>query len=246
MIIQSNGIQYDLSDPIDISIPLHDGPNQLNCYYAPHFRIDPVVSGNFIGDMRQGGLLNYKNVHLNPHGNGTHTECLAHIADTDLTINKALKHFHFTAQLITVNPAKTENGDSMITLAQLQDLVLPKIEALIIRTMPNPSDKRSRNYNKTNPPYLEAAAATFIRKKNIDHLLVDLPSLDREEDGGLLAAHKAFWNLPDQPRTGSTITELIYVPNTIEDGLYLLNLQIAGFEMDATPSKPVLYRRQMI
>ena len=35
---------------------------------------------------------------------------------------------------------------------------------------------------------------------------------------------------------------MIYVPNDIDDGMYLLNLQIASFENDASPSKPVLYR----
>jgi len=34
----------------------------------------------------------------------------------------------------------------------------------------------------------------------------------------------------------------VYVPNSIEDGIYLLNLQIASFENDASPSKPVLYK----
>jgi hypothetical protein len=38
-----------------------------------------------------------------------------------------------------------------------------------------------------------------------------------------------------------TITEFIYVPNKVKDGSYILNLQIAPFENDATPSKPVLY-----
>jgi len=31
------------------------------------------------------------------------------------------------------------------------------------------------------------------------------------------------------------------VNNSIKDGLYLLNLQIASFEIDVSPSKPVLY-----
>jgi arylformamidase len=34
---------------------------------------------------------------------------------------------------------------------------------------------------------------------------------------------------------------MIYVPNSIFDGTYLLNIQIASFENDASPSKPVLY-----
>ena len=42
-------------------------------------------------------------------------------------------------------------------------------------------------------------------------------------------------------RDECTITELIYVPNEIKDGLYLLQIQIASLEIDASPSKPVLY-----
>jgi hypothetical protein len=41
-------------------------------------------------------------------------------------------------------------------------------------------------------------------------------------------------------RLEATITEMIYVPDNVADGSYLLNLQIA-FENDASPSKPVLY-----
>jgi hypothetical protein len=40
----------------------------------------------------------------------------------------------------------------------------------------------------------------------------------------------------------ATITEFIFVPNTVLDGTYFLNLQIAPFENDATPSKPILYK----
>ena len=39
----------------------------------------------------------------------------------------------------------------------------------------------------------------------------------------------------------ATITEMIFVQDAIEDGTYLLNLQIASFENDASPSKPILY-----
>ena len=74
------------------------------------------------------------------------------------------------------------------------------------------------------------------------HLLIDLPSIDREKDDGLLLAHNAFWNTSGKVRTESTITELIYVPNSVEDGKYILNLQIAPFENDASPSKPILYK----
>lgn len=233
---------FDLHQPIDISIALHEG-KQLNCYYAPPFRTEAYIAGDFIGDIKKGGLLNYKNVFLNPHGNGTHTECFAHIADTELTINAALTKFHFLAQLITVQPQVSENGDLIILKKQIEELFNSEIEAIIIRTTPNSSNKLSRDYNKTNPPYLDVEAARFLCEMGIKHLLIDLPSVDKEEDGGKLAAHHSFWNYPESPRMDATITELIFVPDNILDGIYLLNLQIASFELDATPSKPVLFKK---
>ncbi len=240
MILHYKNYQFDLRSPLDISIALHEG-EQLNCYYAPPFRTEAFVSGNFIGDIKEGGLLNYKNVFFNPHGNGTHTECYAHISDTDLTINKALKQFHFLSQLITISPEVLDNGDRIITKSQLEGKLNSDIEAIIIRTTPNAEEKLIKNYNKTNPPYVEAACATYLREQNINHLLIDLPSVDKEVDGGKLAAHHAFWNIPENPRKNATITELIFVPDSNADGIYLLNLQIASFEMDVTPSKPVIY-----
>ena len=59
-------------------------------------------------------------------------------------------------------------------------------------------------------------------------------------------AHNAFWETKGKefnPKTqNKTITEMIYVPNIIEDGIYMLNLQIAAFVSDATPSRPIIYK----
>ncbi|HMK07274.1 MAG TPA: hypothetical protein VK476_07070, partial [Flavobacterium sp.] len=94
---------------------------------------------------------------------------------------------------------------------------------------------------------LDENAAIFIRETGIEHLLIDLPSVDKEHDEGKLLAHKAFWNvtnvneLNDDARLNATITEMIFVADNVKDGSYLLNLQIVSFENDASPSKPVLY-----
>ena len=133
--------------------------------------------------------------------------------------------------------------DLVITAKQIEKLVkAEEVEALVIRTLPNSIFKRSMHYSHTNWAYLEEEAAKYIRECGIKHLLIDLPSVDREKDEGRLLAHKAFWNYPKNTRHDATITELIYVPAKIDDGQYFLNLQIASFENDATPSKPVLYK----
>ena len=72
--------------------------------------------------------------------------------------------------------------------------------------------------------------------------MIDTPSVDREEDGGVLAFHHAFWQVPENPQFDKTITELIFVDNSIKDGVYLLELQMAAFENDASPSRPTLYK----
>ncbi len=231
----------NLSQPLDISIPLREGMENVNCFYAPPFSSSPVIAGDFVGSTKRGGPLNFLNISLNPHGNGTHTECVGHISKETYTINQCLKEFMFISELISLYPTKIE-GDRVITQEQIE-MALPHIDtnAIIIRTYPNDDLKLRTNYSGANPPYFEAGAIRYLVERGVQHLLVDLPSVDREEDGGKLSAHKAFWNYPENPQKHRTITELVYIPSSIRDGKYLLNLQIASFEIDVSPSKPVLY-----
>lgn len=233
----------DFSNPIDISIPYRTEADATKAWYVSPMTAEPVVMGEWIGSVEKGGSVNFRNLFLNPHGHGTHTECVGHIANEVFSVNQYLKKWFFSALLITINPEK-RNEDAVITLTQIQKAVGKKRpEAIVIRTLPNTDEKLHKNYSSTNPPYLEAEAALWFREIGIDHLLIDLPSVDREEDGGALAAHKAFWNYPENPRMQATITEFIYVPDDVEDGEYLLNLQVAPIENDASPSRPVLFKR---
>jgi len=115
------------------------------------------------------------------------------------------------------------------------------MEAVVIRTLPNSFEKLEQNYSSTNFTYIEDEALKWLAEQNVLHLLVDLPSVDREHDGGLLKAHHAFWNYPNKTREHATITEFVFVDDEIADGTYLLNLQVAPFENDAAPSRPVLF-----
>ena len=179
---------------------------------------------------------------FNPHAHGTHTECVGHITKEVHSINKNLKQFFFLAEVITVAP-EVINDDFVISKTQIQfALGNKKRDAVVLRTLPNMKDKKSKQYSNTNPTYLLEEAAEYLKSKNIKHLLIDLPSVDKEKDEGKLLAHNAFWNTKGKLRLDATITEFIYVPNKVKDGCYMLNLQIAPFENDATPSKPVLYK----
>lgn len=260
MIAKINNFEIDLSKPIDISIPLTNTDENPIAWYIEKPVIEPVVFGDWIGKVSEGkSSTNFNNIFFNPHGHGTHTECLGHITNDFFSINQSLKQFFFYAKLITVEPEKI-GEDYVITkesistslnvtsLDRASTSLSVTNEALIIRTLPNQKEKKSRKYSNTNPPYLSEEAAIFIRESEIQHLLIDLPSVDKEHDDGKLLAHKAFWNVKDthnlnsDARFNATITEMIYVPDEIEDGSYILNLPIASFENDASPSKPILYK----
>lgn len=238
----------DFSKPLDISIPLTNSDDNPIAWYIDKPVIEPVRFGDWIGKVSEGNSsTNFNNIQFNPHGHGTHTECLGHITKDFYSINQGLKTFFFTAELVTLRPY-IHGEDHVITKIQIQAALEGKMpEAIIIRTLPNEKEKLSRKYSNTNPPYLDESAARFIRESGIKHLLIDLPSVDKEHDEGKLLAHKAFWNVTDvnvlnaDARLDATITEMIFVPDQIPDGSYLLNLQIASFENDASPSKPVLY-----
>lgn len=234
-------IKVDLSKPIDLSIPMNGNEEMASAWSVQQTKIEPVIMGDWIGSVGAGASVNFNNISFNPHGNGTHTECIGHITKEFYSINQNLKQYFFTARIITVTPV-SQNDDLIIDINQIEKALgagLP--EAIIIRTMPNPESKKHYNYSNSNPPYLSEAAALFIREKGIQHLLIDLPSVDKEKDEGRLLAHKAFWDLNGTPRMNATITEFIYVPDQIKDGDYLLNLQFAAFENDASPSRPVVF-----
>ncbi|MDG1916759.1 MAG: cyclase family protein [Flavobacteriales bacterium] len=232
--------KVDLTQPIDISLPLKDGNDNPNAWYVPDVKMEAVVMGDWVGEVKKGGSVNFFNIFFNPHGHGTHTECVGHISKEKESINECVKTYFFTTQLISIEPTQ-QDGDLIITRAQIEQVIEPQTESIIIRTLPNGKDKKNKAYSNTNPPYLEKEAADLLRELDIKHLLIDLPSVDKEQDGGALAAHHAFWNYPNNTRMDCSITELIYVPSSITDGHYLLNLSFAPFHNDASPSRPTLY-----
>ena len=233
--------QIDLSNPLDISIPLIGSPDNVSAWYISNPEINPAKVDGDIISVEQGASVNFNNIEFNPHAHGTHTECVGHITEKFYSINQQLKSFFFFAELITVAPEKL-GDDFVISKKQIQFAIgNKKRDAIIIRTIPNTNEKLSMQYSHTNPPYLVEEAAVYLREKGVKHLLIDLPSIDKEKDDGELLCHNAFWNTAGRLRLDATITEFIFVKNTIKDGTYFLNIQIAPFENDASPSKPVLY-----
>lgn len=234
---QGKTLHADLGKGHCLAIPLDHNNPQPNAFFAPLYEAVPHRVEDWVGDTRDGAAVNFFNLRINPHGNGTHTECVGHISKERYSIHKTLGDGFSMAQLVSVYPSTLENGDRVIDQLEWEK----DIDAIIIRTMPNHSDKMTRHYGHTNPPYLDAKVASRMAEDDISHLLLDLPSVDREEDGGKLSAHKAFWRFDGQIRLKETITEMIFIDDIIQDGLYLLQIQIPALMLDASPSRPYIY-----
>tara|TARA_B100001093_G_scaffold520499_2_gene616894 strand:- start:2707 stop:3507 length:801 start_codon:yes stop_codon:yes gene_type:complete len=251
-------VHVDFSKGEDISIPLIFNGNQPNTYDVPKASAKPYSDNSFIGDIRRGGPCNFETVNLTPHCNGTHTECIGHITEKRISIIESLKEELIPSFLITIEPCNAE--ESYVPQIMPEDLVISKkklkeklenvspafLQALIIRTTPNHEDKKNRNYMKKPSCFFTIEAMNYIVSLGVKHLLVDIPSVDRLFDDGILSGHNIFWETEEKKFNNDskekTITEMIFVPNEILDGKYLLNLQIAPFVLDASPSRPVIYQ----
>jgi len=255
-------LRADLDRPIDVSIPLRfDGP-QPEFFGAPVATARPLEVGDWVGDTRRGAGCNVSVHTLTPHCNGTNTESVGHVTNEPVPIFEVLRGGLAPATLITVVPVDAgtvdetsdpalEPGQRVIAAGAIAAALgtAERIEALLIRTTPNPASKREAAYRfDAPPPFLTLEAAALCVSRDVRHLLVDVPSLDGMGDGGRMSAHHVFWGLPpgshdreEATRAEATVTEMIYVPDVVADGRFLLDLQIPPFAADAAPSRPILY-----
>jgi len=254
--------KFDSTGGIDISIPLDFYGAQPRAYGVEKASAKAYISDNFVGDIRRGGSCNFEKYTLIPHCNGTHTECIGHISDDRIFINETLKDTLVPSTLITVIPVNAlSSDDSYLAGKEKDDLLIDKkslmeltksdrdfLEGLIIRTLPNDESKKYRDYMKEPAPFFSQDAMEFVSSIGINHLLVDIPSVDKANDKGQLSTHNIFWGVPQgshkidiENHSIRTITEMVYIPGNVKDGNYLLNLQIASFMADASPGRPVIF-----
>ncbi|WP_286262582.1 cyclase family protein [Thalassotalea atypica] len=266
--LDNTNYEVNTDFPYSAAIELNFNGEQPNHYGAEQAQKTPMTAGSFIGNTEQGGSCNVNLLNFNPHCNGTHTESIAHICDQSAALSLPIGTItppplmpcvlvsvmpeHGISSQEDYSPALTDN-DMLITRAQLEPSLNTysnaQLQSLAIRTLPNASTKKTEIYNDDNQPaFFSREAILLLNERGVEHLLVDLPSIDRLHDDGLLTCHHLFWQVIEeqhQPTTNSlinkTITELAYFDDIISDGFYFINLQLTALINDATPSKPVLY-----
>ncbi|MGB9430043.1 MAG: cyclase family protein [Gammaproteobacteria bacterium] len=246
--IDNRHCNVDLARGISLAIPLQFNGPQPNFFGAPAAGAAPLQVDSFTGDTRRGGSCNVSQYQLVPHCNGTHTECISHVVDDATSITEQLRLSLLPVTLVTLAPRHNVIDAALIKMSLQHHPLRGMHTAFIIRTLPNTKEKLTHRYDVVPPAYLTEDAITHLVEAGIEHLLVDLPSLDPMHDEGRLAAHRAFWGLPagsrrqtDAKRPHGTVTEMIYVPEQVKDGYYLLDLQIPAFMSDAAPSRPIIY-----
>lgn len=256
-------VLIDLSRPFDLSLEIDfEGP-QVRHFGAPRASTQPYAVAGFSGSVARGASCNCNSITMIPHCNGTHTECAGHLTREPLDAQRIVPRGLLPALLLSVKPVPPgQTSESSDPAPQAEDRLVARsalqaawpelpfaARALVIRTLPNDAGKRTRDYTDITPPYLTREAAQFLVERGIEHLAVDLPSIDRSHDEGRLTAHRLFFGLsPGEValaramRSQCTITELAYVPDDAADGAYLLQLQVPAINGDAVPSRPLLYR----
>jgi arylformamidase len=261
--LEGSEVVTDLLRPIEIAIALDFGSTQPRHFGAPPAATRPFAVPGFSGSVADGASCNCHTIIVTPHCNGTHTECVGHLTKQPLDARRVIPAALLPAVLASIEPQKARSqqettapppdpDDLLITRASLEKSwprVVPfQPRAFIIRTLPNDPGKASRDYTEQTPPYLSRQAAEFLVASGIEHLVVDLPSIDRAHDEGRLSAHRVFFALPEQShsladarRSRATITELAFIPNEVADGPYLLEIQAPALGGDAVPSRPILY-----
>lgn len=253
--------EVDLERPVSLAIEIAFAQDGLHYFGAPGARSVALATPGFAGRVAAGASCNCSTLTLTPHGNGTHTECAGHLTVEPLDAFRVVPAGLILARLVTVVPERApespesgapevRSGDRLVTRAALEAAGPhdPATRALAVRTLPNGADKRERGYADGAAPYLSPEAARWLVERGIEHLVVDLPSIDRLDDGGRLSAHRLFFGLPpgskdlgSAQRAHCTVTELAYVPDGVADGPCLLEIQVPALAGDAVPSRPLLY-----
>ncbi|MFO1427228.1 MAG: cyclase family protein [Steroidobacteraceae bacterium] len=254
--------------PRSLARPLRFDGSDPRHFGAPAPLASPWQSAAFKGAVRLGASCNCARLTLVPHCHGTHTECAGHLTLETLDVAEIAPLGPLPALLLSVvcvdagvaatrgegsDPAPRP-GDRLVTRWALQaawqahaaaapgpqtGLILRLVERDVVAALAGAPAGPV-------PPYFSREAMQWIVEQGIEHLVVELPSLDRTEDQGVLCAHRLFFGLPPggtglaaATRARATVTELALVPLDLADGPCGLQLAMPRIAGDAVPSQPL-------
>ena len=252
--IRNYNYKVDLNKPYDLSIPI-DTIKSPSFYDDNPVKVNYYTNKNKVWSIEKGAPCNIPVITLNIHCGVTHTECRSHITKEKIAVTDCIDNSLSPSYLISVEPRNNIKKDTYHHTIERNDLIITKdmlyqklenideqfLKSIIIRTLPNSNTALSKNYNTHNNPYFSNEATYYLESLGTENLIVDLPSIDKYDDGGKLGNHQIFWNI-DKESNNNTITELAYITEEVEDGKYLLSLNMLNLKLDASPSRPIIYK----
>jgi arylformamidase len=243
----------DFQRAVSLALPLAFDAPQPQHFGAPGATSEPFRGDGFEGTVARGASCNCRRVTLIPHCNGTHTESASHLTLQQRPLHEFLPTGPLPALLLSVPPidafASNEDsdplplaGDRLVTRAALltawrvHDACRPPV--LLLRT--------GTTWQDAAPPFISRQLMHELAARGVEHLVTDLPSVDRLQDAGRLTAHRIFFGLPAGStdlaaarRAGCSITELARFPAQLADGPCAVQIQIPDWQGDAVPSRPL-------
>lgn len=248
---------------LDASLPILPDGATPRAFGLPAATEAPVpIGGGRVLRVRAGASVNCDGLHLHPHGDGSHLECAAHILAEDDPRAAAAKATLAAASplwcglLVDVRAVPLgESGetyagthapdDAVISAAALAPALTAarargpglRYDALILRVQAAPVED-DVDFSGRNPPYPTDQAATLLAAEDARLLVLDLPSLDREDDGGTTPNHRAWWGLGPgrSARLDRLVFELARLPAGLDPGPVAVHLGAAPLRSDAVPA----------
>lgn len=223
------------------------------------FHLSPITAktvefeGQFIGDVRRGGSCNVDTLQYVPHGI-THLETSAHILNPDAvppTVKDIpLENLSGIVYLMDLSHLGTQKGESIprdVVREKLEKITLP-VSMLALKTR---ASLLPQAYDFSGKDFLSLAPETakvihdYRSPNRIDCLILDLPSIDPESDGGKLSAHRNFFGLPlpgieVEDREKRALVELAWFGG-LEEGYYYAVITPPRFETHAV-STGIVFR----
>jgi kynurenine formamidase len=256
-------VRAALDRGVSLAIAVEFGVPGPRHFGAPAPASVPFSAGSFSGSVATGASCNCSVITLNPHCQTTHTESVAHLTREPGDAWRVVPRGLLPAVVVSVIPEPArESTESTDPQPWATDLLITKRRlraawpmtrmvdpvAAIVRTLPNDPAKRARDYTDLVPPFLTREAVAWLVEKRIEHLVLDVPSVDRTHDEGHLVGHRLFFGLPpgsrargDAARSRATVTELAFIPDEVADGPCILSLAAPAIGGDAVPSQPIVY-----
>ncbi len=242
-----------------MTIPVQSGQDGPAAWGIPTSAVTPFTAGEFVASVAAGGSVNCGVWSMTVHSAGTHTETALHVVEHGApTIDRMDFEPLIDTVVINVSPAplstvdesypgQSSDDDLVVSAAALSralgDLRPPARGALMVLTGTIRSE-RDAHFGERVPPYFTTEAMRWIaRVVRPRHLLVDLPSVDRLWDGGLVANHKEFWGVSGDgvAHPERTITEFVRAVPGVVTGCGKLQLSVSSWRSDAAPSRVILH-----